>query len=73
MWETSSTEEQPKGNGLLPEEDIGHPIKLPLLNISHKDIILGRGELALSHAGCGELALRHPGSRWIFIAVSHPR
>jgi hypothetical protein len=51
MWETSSTEEQPKGNGLLPEEDIGHPIKLPLLNISHKDIILGRGELALSHAG----------------------
>jgi hypothetical protein len=55
MWETfsrlSSTQEQPKCNGFLPEEDIGHPTKLPLFNISHKVIILGRGELALPHAG----------------------
>jgi hypothetical protein len=41
----SSTEERPQGTGLLPDENIAHTIKLPLLNVSREDTVLCRGGL----------------------------
>jgi hypothetical protein len=78
MWETlslrSSTEERPQGNGLLPDEDIGHTIKLPLFNVGRKDIILGRGGLAFPQPIRVKIALKQePNLLGVYLSLALSR